>query len=401
MGDFPTFQLQKKDSTSGARLGRLTTAHGVVETPSYVVVGTDANIRCLLPEDIPGTKTQAVIANTYHLWRELKDEGLNEFPGLHRVMEWEGVIMTDSGGFQVFSLGVARRHGVGKIGGVASRNIHVSAEEEEAGGKVARITEAGVYFEESGEELYLDAEISMRIQGQLGADIIFAFDEPTSPESTYAETKEAMERTHRWEKRSLDARSPRQMLYGIVQGGVYEDLRKESARALGSLPFDGFAIGGAFGASFGHSKEKTFEEIRWATPFLPEGKPRHLLGIGRVEDIFEAVALGMDTFDCVIPTREARHGAIWTREGRYDIKKGKYAAAEEPLEDLCACLVCASGVLKKDLYARFREKDFEAGRIATIHNVYFFNNLMEEIRNAIREGRFLEFKTQHLRKGGI
>lgn len=442
------FEILKKDRRTNARVGFLKTPHGVAETPSYVVVGTHAAIKCLSPEDIPKTKTQMIIANTYHLWRTL---GLNpdgspehfskknvlgdkpdKFPGLHEFMKWNGVIMTDSGGFQVFSLGFAREHGIGKImsifpEGMSSRGssrssaelgirrMPDSAERERRaapaagagerpvprddipfgkGKNLVRITDDGAYFNDGGEELYLNPEISIGIQEKLGADIILAFDECTSPLHDHEYTKDAMKRTHAWAKRSLAAKKRSdQWLYGIVQGGEFEDLRKESAEFIGQMPFDGFAIGG----SLGRSRSGMFDVIKWSVPLLPEEKPRHLLGIGKIRDLFEAVELGIDTFDCVIPTREARHGSLWTKFGRFDVKKGKYEGSDMKIQKDCACPVCADfKITRGGLRNLFKAKRPNASRFATIHNVFFFNDLMEKIRSSIKRGSFLEFKKQFL-----
>lgn len=400
------FKLDARDPNSRARTGRLTVRDKVVETPSYVIVATNAAIRTLEPEDIPQTKTQMVIANTYHLWRNLGDEGLNDFPGLHEVMQWQGVIMTDSGGFQAFSL-------------------------------KPQITEAGVYFKpgsetqdvlpsgvatEDEEELYLDAEMSIKIQEQLGGDIAIAFDEATSPTADYEYTRSAMLRTHKWAERSLAAKESDQALYGVVQGGGFKDLREESAKFIGSLPFDGFGIGSTYGDAYGSTKAKTREMLQWSIPYLPENKPRHLFGVGRIEDLFIGVEEGIDTFDCVIPTREARHGGLWTANGRLDIKKGLNRGLEEVIDPTCSCPVCTGSVDRRrknrlavedeempwpdfsypvsrgELYELFKSGCPEAGRLATIHNVYFFNDLMEKIRNSIREGHFQKFKAEYLRK---
>jgi queuine tRNA-ribosyltransferase/7-cyano-7-deazaguanine tRNA-ribosyltransferase len=378
------FEILSQDGH--ARLGRLTTPHGVIETPSYVVVGTDGHVRCLEPDDLKISGIQIIISNTFHLWQTLGDDGLTDFPGLHDFMEWTGPIMTDSGGFQVFSLGSAREHGTGKIKNSEEKNFR-----EE---NLVRVTNSGVYFKnKEGEEVYLDAELSMRIQDQLGADIIFAFDEPSSPHHDYAYTKIAMERTHAWAERSLEAKISKQLLYGIVQGGIFEDLRKESAQYINSLPFDGFGIGGAFSDSFGSKHSDTLRELDWVLPFLNPEKPRHLLGIGRIEDVFDAVERGVDTMDCVIPTREARHGSIWTKGGRFDVKRGANAVDDSPLVAGCECFSCdESGITKAKLYELFKAKSPEAPRYATIHNVYFFNDLMAQIRSAIKESRFGEFK---------
>ena len=238
----------------------------------------------------------------------------------------------------------------------------------------------------------------MRIQEQLGADIVLAFDEPSSPHHDYDYTKKAMQRTHEWAKRSLEAKTSKQFIYGIVQGGLFEDLRKESAKFIGSLPFNGFAIGGAFGNSFGSEKNDTFIELDWVNPLVPRNKPRHLLGIGRIDDIFEAVERGVDTMDCVIPTREARHGSIWSSQGRFDIVKGRYARDESPLVLDCSCSICGEkNITKGILYQFFKDHDPRAARYATIHNIYFFNNLMRQIRDSIKEDRFSEFKKSYLK----
>lgn len=384
------FELLKQDSQ--ARLGLLKTPHGSIETPSYVVVATDGHIRCLEPKDIRETGTQVVISNTYHLWQSLGDTGLNEFPGLHDFMQWNGPIMTDSGGFQVFSMGYARELGSGKIAKEKTAQDNIKDE------NLVRVTDSGVYFQnQDGEEIYLDTELSIRIQERLGADIVLAFDEPSSPLHDYAYTKKAMERTHAWAKRSLDAKVSEQFIYGIVQGGIFEDLRKESAKTIGAMPFDGFAIGGAFGSSFGSDKQNTFTELDWVNPLLPPKKPRHLLGIGRIDDIFEAVERGVDTMDCVIPTREARHGGIWSENGRFDILKGRLAEDDSLLVENCHCLTCFEDVVtKRKLHELFKNHNPEAGRLATIHNLYFFNNLMAQIRQAISRGQFKRFKQEYL-----
>jgi queuine tRNA-ribosyltransferase/7-cyano-7-deazaguanine tRNA-ribosyltransferase len=427
------FQILAKDKNSRARVGIIETSHGIVETPAYVIVGTNAAVRTLKAEDLPVTKTQIIIANTYHLWRELGDK-IDSFEGLHQRTGFNGVIMTDSGGFQVFSLGFAREHGTGKIAGVLPQNAdkrtpfgsavrsflrrvpavllprYFSSSKDitdplrlrrspqdkmltgAAGGQnLVRISDDGVKFDDGGRELFLNPEISISIQEKLGADIIFAFDECTSPLNDYEYNKIALVRTHAWAKRCLAAqRRNDQALYGIVQGGHWRDLREESARFIGSLPFLGFGIGGSFGQG------EMRDVLQWTLPLLPEEKPRHLLGVGRIEDILNAVELGVDTLDCVIPTREARHGSIWTAEGRYDVKKGKYAGDKKPLAKNCACPVCSAGRTRGEIKALFQAGDHDAGRLATMHNVWFFNDLMRQIRESIKEGRFQKFKKQIL-----
>ena len=262
---------------------------------------------------------------------------------------------------------------------------------------LTRITDEGVHFRDGDRDLFLNPEISIGIQEKLGADIIFAFDECTSPLNDYEYTKRALVRTHAWAKRSLAAQTRSdQALYGIVQGGEYRDLREESARFIGAMSFPGFGIGG----SLGKSKEDMWNVLKWTLPLLPEEKPRHLLGIGRIDDVLNGIELGVDTFDCVIPTREARHGSIWTHEGRYDVKSGRWAESRKPLEKKCTCPVCASGRTRGEINALFKGKDHEAGRLATIHNVYFFNDLMRRAREAIKAGKFSDFKKKTLRDLG-
>lgn len=391
------FKVLKTDKNTKARLGMLKTKHGVVETPCYVVVGTHAKVRELDSKELIDAKTRIVMVNTYHMWRKLGDEGLENFEGLHKFMNWDYPIMTDSGGFQVFSMGVAREHGTGKVK-KEMENSPPSASWR-SGRRMennVRVTHDGVYFLDNGAEIYLDAKKSIGIQEQLGADIIFAFDEPTSPHHDYEYTKKALERTHRWAVESLESKKSDQLLYGIIQGGVFEDLRKQSAGFISSLDFDGIGIGGAFGASFGSLKEDTFKELKWIIPLLPENKPRHLLGIGLVDDIFEGVAAGIDTFDCVAPTREARHGSLWTSNGRIDVKKSAFKNDSNVIDQECGCFTCAEKkISKSDLRALFKEKNPEAGRLATMHNVYFFNDLMEKIRESIKDGKFSDLREKY------
>ena len=384
------FTIQKKDSSTRARVGIIETPHGNVETPAYVVVGTHAKVRTLTPEDLAKTRTQLIIANTYHLWRTLDDEGLNTYQGVHTALGWQDPMMTDSGGFQVFSMGSAREFGAGKLG-----SFRWQGYEEGADQSTVTINEEGVAFRDETGDHYLDAETSIWIQQQLGADIIIAFDEPTSPRHGYDYTKQSLVRTHAWAARCLKAKTTDQLLLGVVQGGHFQDLREESARVIGAMPFEGYAIGGSFGSSFGSKKSHTFEELDWVIPHLPENKPRHLLGIGRIDDIFEAVARGVDTMDCVIPTREARHAALWTSEGRLNIKGARYKDDRTPIDPTCLCPTCAEGkITRADIRMLFKEKNPEAGRLATMHNIFFFNNLMAQIRKAIKNGTFDDLRKQ-------
>lgn len=361
------FTILKKDRRTQARLGILHTPHGTVHTPSYVIVATNGFIRTLSPDDVKKTKTQLVISNTYHLWDE---------KNVHRKFGTRMPMMTDSGGFQVFSFGAAKEQGVGKV-------LRQPVKRDQKVSNV-RITEKGVHFSVDGKKRFLSPEISMDIQKRLGADIIFAFDECTSPLHPFAYQKQSMERTHRWAKRSLKAHNPKQLLYGIVQGGRFKSLRSASAKTIGAMDFDGFGIGGSFG------EDGMAESLAWIAPHLPEHKPRHLLGIGTVKDIFIAVEAGMDTFDCVIPTREARHGRIYTDLGAIDIRKMVHAGDRRKL--------LGSRTSLATLHRLVRAHDPRAGRLATLHNVLWFNTLLKNIRTALKDGSYSSFKKSFLKK---
>ncbi len=378
------FEITGADPDSRARTGVMETPHGIVETPGYVIVATKASVRALESGDLATTNTQMVISNTYHLWQSLGDE-LNEFPGLNEALGWNGVTMTDSGGFQVFSLGTLRDQGLRRGG-----------QESDVTG-VVRVEEGGVTFQDpdyGGAEQYLDPELSLRIQEQLGADIAVALDEPSAPFHDEAYTRESVRRTHAWALRALAARNERQALYAVVQGGAYEELRRYSAKTLGVLPFDGYAIGGTYGDAYGGTKAETSSMIRWATDHLPNDRPRHLFGVGELDDLVDGVLGGIDTFDCVIPTREGRHGRVWTHAGYYDVTRGAMLDRHEPLEKGCRCPACGSGATKAAVKERFLAKDPEAPRLVTLHNIWFFNVFMAEMRQAIRDGKLAEFRAR-------
>ena len=241
----------------------------------------------------------------------------------------------------------------------------------------------------------MDAEISVRIQEQIGADIVVAFDEPVAPNASYEYTEKAMRRTHAWAERSLEARTSKQFMYGVIQGGTYPDLRRESARTIGQMGFDGFAIGGTYGDAYGGTKEQTRDMLAWSVGELPVEKPRHLFGVGRIEDLLDGVAAGIDTFDCVIPTREARHARLWTLAGHIDITKAIFTGSEEPIELGCGCETCST-LSRGGLHELFKAKDPAAQRWATIHNVFFFNSFMESMREAIKNRGFEKFRDDTL-----
>ena len=386
------FSIIHKDPHSKARVGVISTPHGDIQTPSYVIVATHGKVRAVSNEDVSKAKTQVLISNTYHLWRT-KLEEIEKAGGLHAYFHWPTMpIMTDSGGFQVFSYGFGREHGIGKVG-ILPRDIRdkrkiIRAFEAEE--NRTTITDTGVRFiDDEGQKLFLSPERSIEIQKKLGADIIFAFDECTSPYHDYEYNKKALQRTHAWATKCLEVKTRTdQKMFGIVQGSIYKDLREESARYITSLPFDGFGIGGSFGEA------EMGDVINWVTDIIDEKRPRHLLGIGEIKNVLDAVERGVDTFDCVIPTREGRHGSVWTHYGRYDIRKKEFRV-NEPLEIGCQCHVCITKT-KKEIHELFAAKDMQAGTAVSIHNIYFFNNLMAETRAALYAGKFLEFKKKIL-----
>lgn len=394
------FKVLSKDKDSRGRVGELKTAHGVLETPAYAIVGTHGFVKEVSTEDLENAHAEILMMNTYHLWRDLGEENLNTFDGLHASSGWEKPLMTDSGGFQVFSMGVAREH---KIGKVFKKDTLDNDKNFRAGSSAIKVSEGGVHFTKDNEEHFLNPEKSIWIQERLGADMMFAFDDPSSPMDSREKTKESMERTHRWAERCLKAKTKnRQLFYGIIQGGPFEDLRIESAKIIGEMDFGGFAIGGAFGTSFGDTQEATYKELDWTIPYLPKDKPRHWLGFGKVEDVFRGVEAGIDTFDCVIPTREGRHGGVWTKKERVNILAGSFKGDNMLLEEECGCYACSvKKITRGELYDFFKlgksaPEYKEAEHLSSIHNIYFFNNLMGEIREAIKEGKFKGLKKKYL-----
>ena len=385
------FKIEKRLKDRLGRVGILETPHGKIETPAFIVVGTKATVKSLSPEDVKEIGAQAVLANTYHLYLEPGDELVANAGGLHKFMNWDGPTFTDSGGFQVFSLGSAMEDKANKFG--SKTNLEV---QPPSVCKVSKIDEDGVTFKShiDGTSHRFTPERSMEIQHNLGADIIFAFDECTSPLASREYQKEAMNRTHRWAKRSLDRHNELggpQSLFGIVQGGRFEDLRKESAKEIASLPFDGFGIGGSF------EKEDVYKALVWVNEVLPENKPRHFLGIGAVEDLFGGIENGVDTFDCVAPTRMARNGALETKEGRMNIMNAKFKTDFTPIESDCECYTCKN-YTRAYLAHLFRAEELLAYRLASIHNLHFVVNLVKKIRQSILDDNFFEFKEEFLKR---
>ncbi len=377
------FKILKKSKKSNARAGVISTPHGLIHTPAFYPVGTKATVKGIMPSQLNEMGIEAVLCNTYHLFLRPGDKVVKRFGGLHKFMNWPKPIITDSGGFQVFSLGLGMEHGASKIPG---KNLEARIKRNEGVEKFAKITEDGVYFRSflDGSKHFIGPEESMKIQENLGADIIFAFDECTSPFSDYDYTKEAMERTHRWAIRSLKAHNRKdQMLFGIVQGGEFKDLRLESSKFIGALEFDGFGIGG----SFGKFKKNVKNILDYSVEHLPENKPKHLLGIGSVEDIIEAIRRGIDTFDCVTPTRLGRNGTALTGKGNLNLKSGKFALDKKPIEKGCECYTCTNFTRG---YVRhlFQSGEMLAGILTTTHNLYFMEKLMRGIREDILKGKF-------------
>lgn len=392
-----------------ARSGTLSTAHGTIETPAFVAVGTQATVKGVTPDQVARAGTQVLFANTYHLYLRPGADVVGAHGGLHRFMNWNAPIMTDSGGFQVFSLGASIEHGVGKVASI------FPGEDPEhrrpKGDGLVRVEDERVVFKShiDGSTHVFTPEISIDIQRALGADIVLAFDECTSPLHDEDYTRESAERTHRWARRSLerfrgtgDLHGYPQALYGIVQGGAFERIRVDSARAIGAMGFDGIAIGG----NLGKTREDMYRVLEWTEPALPVDKPRHLLGIGDVPSIFEAVERGMDTFDCVSPTRNARNGGVLVRydrgervEGfRLNLRNARFREDVGPVEDGCDCATCAH-YSRAYLRHLFKANEQLAQTLATIHNLRFMARLCEEIRGALRNDAFDALKRAWLGPG--
>lgn len=388
-----SFEITKKSAHSKARRSILYTPHGAIETPAFVAVGTNASVKALAPDDLEKAGTQIILANAYHLLLEKRYEIIEKAGGLHQFMNWQKPIMTDSGGFQVFSLGYAIDHNIGRgstlfPGERTQKEFRANPDRRFASNgareihqpRDVKILQDGVVFKTpSGERVALTPEKSMDIQERLGGDIIFAFDECTSPLSDYEYNKQAMERTHRWAEQSLKAHTRKgQALFGIIQGGEWRDLREESVKTIGVMPFGGFGMGGYMGKT----KEKMYELLDFVIERLPEDKPRHHLGIGKPEDIPRMIDAGIDTFDCVAPTREARNGTLYISGGTVSIDNREFREDFKPIEERCGCAIC-SQFSRAYLHHLFRAKELLYYRLASIHNLYFINNLVRKIREEI------------------
>ncbi|MFA6445704.1 MAG: tRNA guanosine(34) transglycosylase Tgt [Candidatus Paceibacterota bacterium] len=387
------------EKKSLARAGRIITPHGVIHTPAFVVVGTKATAKSLTTEMLETIGVEVVLGNTYHLYLQPGDTIIAKAGGMGKFMGWKGPTITDSGGFQVFSLGAAYGKNISKITKSGQTELLLKErQDEEAIPRLVEIDKDGVMFRShiNGDAHYFTPEKSIEIQHNLGADIIFAFDECTSPNESEHYQREALHRTHTWAKRSLDfhrskENCERQALFGIVQGGRSEALRRESAQEIGKMSFDGFGIGGSF------EKEDMSNAVRWVNEELPEDKPKHLLGIGEPEDFFMGIENGVDLFDCVLPTRNGRNGTIYTSTGKIHIENTAYQTDFRPIEETCSCYTCRN-YTRAYIAHLFRAKEMLAGTLASIHNVYFLVNLVKGIRAAILNGTFEKFKREFLEK---
>lgn len=386
-------------STDGkARTGLLKLKHGSVYTPELIPVATKATVKALSSDDLNELGVQILICNTYHLMLQPTADVIAKLGGLHKFMNWYKPLITDSGGFQAFSLGLGKEHAVGKIFFPGEGYT----ESKPRGKSIAKIDDKGIMFKSIYDKSYqyLTPERSIRVQEKLGADIILALDECTSPLSSKEYTAKSLERTHRWEKQCLEIHNTDQALVGIVQGGHWQDLREKSAKYIASLKFDGFAIGG----SLGKSKKHMHKVLEWVVPYLPDNKPRHLLGIGVVEDIFESVERGIDLFDCVSPTRIARSGYAYIRpplgtkknKYRYKLTSNRYRTDKQPIDPNCECKICRE-YSRAYIHHLLKTEELLGYNLISFHNLHFMLQLMREIREAIKTGTFQKMKKKWMK----
>jgi len=427
------FKIEKKLKNSLGRVGILETPHGVIHTPAFVAVGTKGTIKSLNPEQVREVGTEVVLGNTYHLYLQPGDGIVRDAGGIGKFMNWTGPTMTDSGGFQVFSLGAAYGKDISKVTKITDPSLMIPERFDDSDApRLAKIGEDGVSFKShlDGSIHYITPEKSIQIQHNLGADIIFAFDECTSPTEDLRYQGEALNRTHKWAERSLrehlklgkletmvsngshsilDVVNESNLanagetivfnfptaLFGIVQGGREKSLRKQSAKVISEMNidgvgFDGFGIGGSF------AKEDMSTAVKWVNEILPEEKPRHLLGIGEPEDLFMGIENGVDLFDCVAPTRLGRNGTIYTKGGKIIIMNKKFRDDFAPIEIDCECYTCKN-YTRSYVAHLFHGKEMLAGTLASIHNLYFIVNLVKRIRQSILDDNFYEFKEEFLK----
>lgn len=381
---------------TGGRTGVIHTPHGDIQTPAFIPVGTKATVKAVRPDEVAELGGQAVLSNAYHLYLQPGSDLIDEAGGLGRFMNWPGPTFTDSGGFQVMSLGSGFKKVI-SMESTGEQNDELVAVGKE---RLSNVDDDGVTFKShlDGSMHRFTPEISMRVQHELGADIMFAFDELTTLVNTRGYQEESLERTRLWAIRCIEehfrlteerSHRPYQALFGVLQGAQYEDLRRKAARDLGAMDFDGFGIGGAL------EKENLGIIIRWVCEELPENKPRHLLGISEPDDLFEAIKTGADTFDCVSPSRVARNAAIYTRDGRYNLTGAKYRRDFGPLDPDCTCYTCQN-YSRAYLRHLYKAKEMLFSTLCTIHNEHFVVSLVDEIRQSMVDGRFDELETEVL-----
>ncbi len=377
------FKVTKKSKKSWARLGLLKTPHGVVETPALVPVATKAVIKTLTLEEVRATNTQLTISNTFHLHLKPGDKIVKKAGGINEFMKADWPTMTDSGGFQVFSLGFGQDMQVGKLikyfPGKSNEVVEIGSKS-----KSVKITEEGVHFRSpfDGSKLFIGPKESIKFQENIGADIIYAFDECTPPLSTIEYAAKSLELTHRWAKICVDSKKTDQALYGIVQGSRYQPLREKASKYIDSLDFAGYGIGG----DLGESRDSMDDILSWVIPNLQEGRPRHMLGIGYLEDMEIIIKRGIDTFDCTIPTHLARRGIAFTSKGKLDLRKTKFLTDKNPLDKNCKCNTCQ--VYKRNYISHlFRGDEITAMRLVTFHNLFYFNKVVADIRQKIKDGK--------------
>jgi queuine tRNA-ribosyltransferase len=393
--DFGFNVAMRLPGTQG-RTGVMVTPHGTVRTPAFIPVGTKATVKTVLPETMAELGAQAVLANAYHLYLQPGADIVEAAGGLGAFMNWPGPTFTDSGGFQVLSLGV----GFKKVLAMDTSGRTVDDVVAEGKDRLAHVDDDGVTFTShlDGSRHRFTAEVSMQVQHAIGADIIFAFDECTTLMNSREYQQLAMSRTLAWAHRCVDehrrltklhADRPYQALFGVVQGAQYEDLRRQAAREIGELDFDGFGIGGAI------EKDRMGEIVGWVSAELPEGKPRHLLGIGEPRDFFTAIEAGADTFDCVSPARVARNAALYSRDGRFNVTSSANRRSFEPIDSECTCYTCRN-YTRAYLHHAFKAKEMIASTLATIHNEHFIVSLVDRIRATIESGDYVEFREEFL-----
>lgn len=391
------FKIKSRLKGSRARAGVIKTPHGDIKTPAFTVVGTQANVKAMTIDQVESVNTQAVLANAYHLYLRPGHQLIEKAGGLGKFMGWDGPTLTDSGGFQVLSLG----SGFKKVLAMQSGEFNDSDVIAPKKARHAFVDDDGVTFKShlDGTTHRFTPEHSIQVQHAIGADIIFAFDELTSLHDGYAYQVEALNRTKNWAERCLkeikslrlkNSKRPYQALFGVIQGAQYEDLRKTAAKDLGDMDFDGYGIGGAL------EKDKIGEIIGWVNDILPEDKPKHLLGISEPDDIFEAIEQGIDTFDCVSPTRVGRNGSVYTYQGRVNITAKRFEKDFSPVIDDCQCYTCQNHT-RAYLRHLFKSKEILAATLASIHNEYFIIKLVDDIRASIEDGSFKSLKKAWLK----